>query len=186
MGSVTTTLTPTQGVQIDETGKGSRRKVVVTFRDHVIAAVDDTGVDGRVTEKLFTFPEGVILFEGAVANFTAQTYLGDGTTTGIFNTFDGDLGLGTVAAASGATLATTEQDFIPTTATTQAVAGSTTVTGASTSTEAPVIFDGSSTAKECHLNILIDDADHNIAGVSGSGLKLNGTITLHFTKLGDK
>lgn len=185
MGSVTTTLKPSQGVAIRESGYGTRRRVVVEFKDHFIAGVDEASTVGKAVEELFKFPDGLINFEGAVAKINVKSKGGDGTTTGVFATWDGDFGLGT-AIGAGATLASTEQNLIPTGSTTQAVSGATDIGAQSTDTEANKLLDGSSAPVGVFFNLLIDDGDQNIAGAAGSGVVVNGEIVVHFTNLGDK
>ena len=94
------------------------------------------------------------------------------------------MGLGTVTATSDATLATTEQNLIPTTATPQASASATTANAQSTATESGAIFDGTTTPVDVYLNLLVDDADHDVTGTA-TNIIVNGTITLYYANLGD-
>lgn len=48
----------------------------------------------------------------------------------------------------------------------------------------PKVFNGTSTAKDCYLNVLVDDADHDVTGTA-CNLIFNGTITLTWVNLGD-
>lgn len=144
-----------------------------------IVMADEAGVVAYGSLKVFDFPEGAILFLGAVADIALTK-----SSAGVNDDWDGDVGLGTVAADNGATLATTEQDLIPTTATPQAVSGATTADCKSTATESGAILDGTSTAKDVYLNLLVDDADHDVGGTP-CNLIANGTIKLTYILLGD-
>jgi len=185
MGSVTTAMLASAGAQVFETGYGKRRSVKVKFSDYFVAAVDDTGVDGRIALKMFSLPAALLEVKaGLITGLKLETKGGNGTTTGIFAAFDGDVGVGTVAAASGATLATTEQNIVPTTATTQAVAGVSTTAKAVGTTNLGIV-DATAGVQDIYLNILIDDADHDIAAASGCGLKISGEFEMNFEILGD-
>lgn len=148
-----------------------------TFKDVAIPGIDTAATVGRATLKFADLPEGLIFIAAAVANLT----LGK-SSAGINADFDGDFGVGTVAAAGDATLSSTEQNVIPTTATPQAVAGATTAKGVST---AAVVLDGTATAVDLYLNILIDDADQDMTGTPANVI-VNGTITLTYLVAGDK
>lgn len=165
------------GVSVAEISDGITTKTVFTFSNFAIVGVDDTGVGGVAAVKIYDMPAGVIQFVGSTADLALTK-----SSAGINDTWDGDFGVGT-ATGTAATLATTEQNIIPTTATPQAVAGATTATGFSTATENANI-DGTSTAVDVYLNILIDDADHDIDSTPANVI-VNGTLTLVWRNLGD-
>lgn len=155
------------------------RQVEITLTDVAIPLVDEAGVVAFGSLKIYDLPAGHILFLGAVADLAMTK-----SSAGVNADWDGDFGLGTTAAGNNNALATTEQDLIPTTATPQAVAGVTTAKGASTSTEAAKVFDGSATAKDVYLNFLVDDADHDVT-TTPCNLIANGTIKVSYMLLGD-
>lgn len=103
------------------------------------------------------------------------------TTTGIVAAFDGDFAIGSAIAANDNALTSTEADIIASTTMPQAVAGATTAKGFSA---AQVRLDGTATPKDLYLNFLIDDADQDIDAAAAT-LVVNGTITVHWTNLGD-
>jgi hypothetical protein len=140
---------------------------------------DEAGVVAYGSSKIRDLPEGVILFLGAVSDLDITK-----SSAGVNDDWDGDFALGTAAASNNATLSSTEQDLIPTTATPQASSGATTADGASTSTESGVVFDGSATAKDVYLNFLVDDADHDVT-TTACNLIVNGYIDLTYILLGD-
>jgi hypothetical protein len=151
-----------------------------TFKDKHLALTDEAGVVAYGSLQLLDLPAGLAAFIGAVADLAVTK-----SSAGVNADWDGDFGLGTAAASNNSTLASTEQDMIPTTATPQAVSGATTAKGISTSTEAFKLLDGTSTAKDIFLNFLVDDADHDVT-TTPCDLILNGTVKVTYCMLGDK
>ena len=101
---------------------------------------------------------------------------------GIIDEWDGDVSFGTTAAEATATLhnPTTEDDWVLTAGTTQAVAG-VGVADTQSAVAAQVIYDGHTTAKDLFLNFEIDDADIS----AGDTLAVTGTVTVTWLQLGD-
>lgn len=168
-----------EGVSVREDASGGVRQLVITLVDAPVEMVDEAGVVAYGGLKVCDLPAGLVLFLGAVADLALTK-----DSAGVNDTWDGDVGLGTVTASNNATLASTEQDLIPTTATPQAVSGATTADCKSTSTEACKVLDGTGTAKDVFLNLLVDDADHDVTGTP-CNLIVNGTIKLSYLMLGD-
>jgi hypothetical protein len=158
---------------------GQVQQVVLTLEDAAVPLADNAGVVAYGSLKVFDFPAGNIMFLGAVADLDLTK-----SSAGVNATWDGDIALGTTAADNTAALATTEQNLCPTTATPQAVAGVTTGDMKSTSTEAAKVHDGTATPVDAYLNILVDDADHDVTGTA-CNIIVNGTIKLTFINLGD-
>lgn len=163
-------------VAVKELGDGVIHKTVFTFTDHAIALTDNAGTVAYGGSKIYDFPEGIIMVLGASTDIALTK-----SSAGVNDDWDGDFGVGTVTASDNATLASTEQNIIPTTATPQATAGATTADGNST---AAVVIDGSATAADVYLNFLVDDADHDVTGTA-CNLIVNGTMTMVWTSLGD-
>jgi len=168
----------TAGLSYTHYGNGIINKTVITFDDHAIALADEAGVVDYGGSKVFEFPAGAILMLGATSDVDLTK-----SSAGVNADWDGDMGVGTVTASNNATLATTEQNIIPTTATPQASGGATTANAQSTSTENEVI-DGTSTNVPVYFNLLVDDADHDVT-TTACNLILNGTLTLIWANLGD-
>lgn len=147
-------------------------KTVLTMAATPITLTDEAGVVLYGGQKIYDFPAGNILVLGATINLA--------TTVGgnLSATADGDVGLGTVTADNGATLATTEQNIVPTTSIAQLVGSTGPVTGKNAAAIAPL--DGTSTAVDTYLNVLWDDADHN-----GGTMTVTGTVTITWVNLGD-
>lgn len=166
------------GVAATEKGDGIIHKTVLTCTAVDVALTDEAGVVAYGSLKVYDMPEGAVRVLGCTSDIDLTK-----SSAGVNVDWDGDVGLGTTAADNDATLATTEQDLIPTTATPQAAAGATTANAQSTSTEDEV-FDGTGTAKDVYINLLVDDADHDVNGTP-CNLILNGTITIVWANLGD-
>jgi hypothetical protein len=175
----------TQGIGAPGAGVGQAQaeakliETVLTFDGDAVALVDEAGVVAHGNKKIFDFPEGLIQFVGAVVDLAVVK-----DAAGVDDDFAGDFGLGTAAADAGATLATTEQDLVPTTAIGPATAGATTAKGASTTTESGALLDGTTTAKDVYLNVLVDDADHDV-DTTPTNLLITGTVKLLWRNLGD-
>ena len=160
-------------------GIGAARQSLLIFEDRAFPLTDEAGVVAFAGAKVFDFPEGLILFQGAVANLALTK-----SSAGVNDDWDGDFGLGTVTASNNATLAATEQNLIPTTPTPQAVSGATTAKGLSTASESGILLDGTTTPADVFLNFLVDDADHDVTGTP-CNLIVNGTLRLYWQLLGD-
>ncbi len=167
------------GVTAVESGSAAIQRTTLTLVNTPVVLADNAGVVAYGSLKLYDAPAGHFLILGAVMDLALTK-----SSTGVNADWDGDIGLGTAAANNGATLATTEQNIVPTTATPQAVAGVTTGDGASTTTESGVIIDGHTTPVDVYLNILVDDADHDVT-TTPCNIIVNGTITLTYVMLGD-
>lgn len=165
------------GLSIDEKVIGPLRVVTLTFEDVAFAMVDEAGVVAYSGKKVYDFAAGLICVVGAVADLDITK-----SSAGVNADFDGDFGIGTVTASNNATLATTEQNILPTTAVPQAVAGVTTADGVNA---AVAFIDGTATAADVYLNFLVDDADHDVTATP-CNLIVNGTVTLTYFHLGDK
>jgi hypothetical protein len=167
------------GVSLSESATPGVFRSVITLTDANIPLVDEAAVVAYGSLKVLDMPQGVVQFMGAVADIALTK-----SSAGVIDTWDGDVGVGTAAASNNATLASTEQDIIPTTATPQAVAGATTADAISTATEAGATFDGRTTPVDVYLNLLVDDADHDVTSTA-CNLIANGTITITWAFLGD-
>lgn len=166
------------GVVAAESGSAVR-KTVLSLTNAAIVLADNAGVVAFGSLKVYDFPAGAIQFLGATANLALTK-----SSAGVNVDWDGDIGIGSAAAGNSATLTGTEQDLIPSTATPQAVAGATTGNAQSTITQAGLVLDGTGTAADVFLNLLVDDADHDVTGTA-CNLIANGTITIYWLNLGD-
>jgi len=167
------------GVSVEEKGFGFFKTTKITFDDTAVTMVDNAGVTAYGSLKVYTFPVGYIYTQSACTDLALTL-----SSAGINATWDGDIGVGTVAANNTATpLATTEQNIIPNTATPQAVSSATTGDAISTATE-HAVFNGTSSAVEVYVNLLVDDADHDVT-TTPCNIILNGTLILNWVFMGD-
>lgn len=166
------------GVAATEYGNGVIHKTVLTLTDHAISLTDETSTIAYGGSKIYDLPEGAVLMLGALSDLAVTK-----SSAGVDDDWDGDFALGTAAADNDATLDGTEDDILPSTATPQASSGATTANGQSTGSEIAV-HDGTSSADDVYLNVLVDDTDHNVDGTA-CDLIFNGTITLYWINLGN-
>lgn len=152
------------------------RTLTLTLTDVDVAMADEAGVVAYGSLKIADMPEGVITFLGGVADLDLTK-----SSAGVNADWDGDIGVGTAAADNNATLSGTEQNIITATATPQAVAG---VTTGNAYGGTPAVIDGTSTAADVYVNVLVDDADHDVTSTP-CNIILNGTIKLTYVVLGD-
>lgn len=156
---------------------GGQLSRVIRFVNRAVALTDNPGVVAYLGTKIMDFPEGLVQITGCVVNLAITK-----SSAGVNADWDGDFSVGSVTAANDATLTSTEADVVPSTATPQAAAGATTAKGNNT---ASVLLDGTAGAKDLYLNVLVDDADHNVV-VTPCNLIFNGTIEVTYDMLGDR
>lgn len=167
-------VNPSQGITAAEYGGGVVHKTVLSLAATQVTVGNTTGVSfGGL--KLYDFPEGRILVLGVTADldfdWSGQDIAADGS---------GDFSLGTTIT-SDATLSTTDVDLLPSTALTDPfVAGVGEGKGA---LAASAQFDGTTTAKDLNLNLIIDDAD--VADGASDVVTVSGTVTVTWINLGD-
>jgi hypothetical protein len=166
-----------------EYGDGVVHKTVLTLTATPVTIADDAGVaQYGGTGKIYDFPEGLIMTLGAVIDGAVTL----GTTGTIIATWAGGIALGTAAATTGATLVGTEADIMPevdVAAATDSVATVDAVSAATALTESGARhLDGTATAKDMYLNLVVDDDASHTAGTG----TFTGTVTVHWVNLGDK
>lgn len=165
-------------VSVVEKGDGVIHQTVFTLTALPLTLADATVGAGV---KIYDFPEGVITILGASGSI-AET-----TTSTLVSTLNGGVtynwGVGTTTQANG-TLATTEQDIVPTTNGT--ASATINVAGAASGgarTAAPANFDGGATAKDAYFNVGIATATDIDADATTT---YTGTITITWMFNGDR
>jgi len=153
------------------------RTLTLTLTNTPVVMADEAGVVAYGSLKIADMPEGAIAFLGGVLDLDLTK-----SSAGVNDDWDGDIGLGTTAASNNATLSGTEQNIVDSTATPQASGGAT--TGNAQSSSLPGIVDGTSTAADIYLNILVDDADHDVT-TTPCNIICNGTVKVTYVVLGD-
>jgi hypothetical protein len=168
------------GITVKEQGIGASRKTVLAFRNVTVAVNDDAGVAGWLTSKIYDFPAGMIAVKGVHADLALTV-----DAAGVNADWDGDFAVGTAGSTDGSALTSTLAAFIPSTATPQASGSATTAKGVTTAALYPIdALDGTSTAIDCYLNVLVDDADQDVT-TTPTNMIFNGTVTIYWTNLGD-
>jgi hypothetical protein len=174
-----------------ERGNGIIHQTVLTFAAKSIA-VTDAGSTGHASLKIYDFPEGMIRINGVLPSLAIATTAAWAPTTPVVS-------LGTAAAGAGATLLTTEQNVVPSTAITitdgastlAAVTGSVTAisllvdssAGTASDTAVAALADGSTYANDIaalrnNLATLAAKINQILAGTSTEkSIVLNGTGT---------
>lgn len=161
-------------------GAAQRQEIVkqtVVVRNQVVAVTGVGVAVGFGTGVIGDFPEGNILFLGAVAYFEIK---GSGADANLVDTWNGDFSVGT-APTVDVTLSGAEVDLIPSTSTTIAVAEVSPRTRAVNAVQA--IFDNTDNSLEVNLNILVDAAD--ITDGATVNLTVNGEVTLAYIIMSD-
>jgi hypothetical protein len=150
------------------------QKQLFRVNNRVLAVAN--GAPGFGTVVIGDFPEGNILFLGAIAYLQFSTADADVTAT-----FDGDYSVGITPTADNV-LSTTDADIIPSTPLGAATGKlSPVVRGASTDALGGGILDNTDGSLELNLNLLIDDA-----AISGAAdFTVNGYVQASFIVLGD-
>lgn len=135
-----------------------------------------TGI-GFGTAIIGDFPEGNILFLGALTNLTF-----DAPASGIIATWDGNFSIGTAPTADS-TLSAGEVDIIPSTvipAATATIAGPVRATHAVAVTG--TVYDNTDNSLEINLNVLVADLSISANGVV---LAISGDVTLSYIMMLD-
>lgn len=143
----------------------------------VTATAAATGV-GFGNVALAAFPEGNVLFLGAVANLRFSA-LGANATNAIA-AFNGDYAIGSTADADG-TLSGTEVNLVASTALGPAVARVTPFARGTGATQ--VVLDNTARTLNMNLNVLVDAAD--ITDATSVTLTVEGTLDIAYVMLGD-
>lgn len=164
-------------VTVEEFGYGPYRKTVFTFTAQPVTVANTTGASfGSL--KICDLPEGVIHFHGMAGKFTEISWVGTGIGTG----GSGDYSFGTTATAD-ATLSTTDVNLLPSTAMLDPFVAGVGSSNVGSYLLAAAKIDGSSTAVDVYLNVIIDDAD--VADADSSIALFTGTFTLNWHIDGD-
>lgn len=159
---------------------GPIQRVILTLTDLPVAVANSTGASfGSI--QLLDFAQGRIRFEGGTVSLTidwSDSAAGSGEEIAL--TGSGDASIGTTATAD-ATLGGTDVDIMASTAMLDPfVAGVGTLSGVLVKdTE----FDGTGTAKDAFLNVIIDDAD--VGDADNAIIYISGTIIMDVAFSGD-
>lgn len=161
-------------VTLQETDAGAFRSVILTLASTPVTVANTTGASfGNV--KLYDFPAGRIYLLGGSSSLTF-TWTGED----IAATGSGDYSIGSTGTAD-ATLNSTDVDMQASTAMLDPfVSGVGTGSGVFAS---PAAFDGTATAIDMYLNMIIDDAD--VADGASDTVLVSGTVKFAWVDFGD-
>ena len=161
-------------IQCLELGNSVLHQTVLSLTSRQVTVANTTGASFGST-KLYGWPAGRIQLLGGVCNLSFDWAGQDIVATG-----SGDFSFGTTATAD-ATLNSTEVDLMASTAMLDPfVAGVGTGTGVFV---VPTNFDGTTTAKDMYLNIIIDDAD--VSDAASDIVLVSGEVRFTWINLGD-
>lgn len=147
----------------------------IRFSAVVVPIADNSTNGGAGSLKILDWPEGLIRIIGGTVDVAITADAGISATGTI------SCGLGTTAADSAnGTLATTEQNVIPSTAVTLAASAGA-FKGKATATEGAVVIDGAATAADLFLNFAMLDA----VITAGANITVTGAARVQWSFLGD-
>lgn len=158
-----------------EYSDGVINKTVLTLTATPITITDDAGVaQYGGAGKIYDLPEGSIAVVGCVVDGDLTL----GTTGTIIDAFTSNIALGTVTATTGNSLTGTEADIMASVANGTA---STKVAAVGATSATMALLNGTTTAKDVFLNVVVaDDVTHT----AGTGT-FTGTVTILWTNVGD-
>lgn len=166
--------TPANGVKATDVRAGNFLTTTLKLSSIGVTVANTTGASFG-SKKLYDFPQGRISIIGGTSNLSF-TWTGED----IAATGSGDYSLGTTATAD-ATLSGTDVNIQASTAMTDPF-----VSGVGTGSGGFATIanhDGTSTAIDLFLNMIIDDAD--VADGASDTVTVSGTITFVWAYLGD-
>lgn len=171
---------PVANVTAEELGDGAMHKTLLRITSLPITVISVTTGNGVGGSKIYDFPEGQLNVLGTVSDLSLVIAAGDQADF-TDATPAGDIGVGTLAPANADALGTdaTDDNFSTAVALTMAAYSS----SSQLVSEAALIHDGTSTAIDMLVNILIDAAD--IDDDTTSTVYVSGTVLIHWMNLGD-
>lgn len=166
-------------ISVEEQGDGVVHKTVLTCVNTPLTFGDEAGQGQYGGVKVYDFPKGLIATLGAVINGTMTL------TAPAIDTWDGDIGLGVAVVSDHQDASNKIGQVLQKTSTTQAVAKVATVDAVSAATvlteSGARWLNGTSTAIDLYLNLLIDDNGAHDNTITGT---FTGTITIVWINLG--
>jgi len=181
-------LETVSGLTVVEKGDGAVHKTVITLAEVIMTTADGAvpATDGMwSTLKLYTFPQGHIAVLAShmtcpITGIEAVT----GSGTGLSDTADLELGVGSVASANETVFGLNngaQEDIIE--AMDVDLTAKTSDSAETVVNSTVAVYDGSTTESTLNMNLrTIDDAD---AGTGADTVKVSGTLTVLWSNLGD-
>ena len=167
-------------VTAEEKGDGVTHRTILRLSSVPVTVISVTTGNGVGGTKIYDFPQGRLLVLGTMADLSVVIAAGDQADY-TDATPAGDAGVGTVAPANADALGTdaTDDDFATAAALTMAAYAA----GVQCPSEAALQHDGTSTAIDMLVNLLIDAADID-DGVTTTAY-VSGTVVITWINLGD-
>lgn len=157
-------------------GIAALSRMIIPFRSFPITVTDPGAAVAWNTAVFGDFPEGNILFLGAIAYLQYSS-----SAAGVIATFDGDFSIGTAPTAD-ASLTAGEVDIIPSTALGAATAKVSPMVRATHAVAVTgTVYDNTDGSLELNLNTLIDDASISAT----SAFTINGFFQMLYSVVGD-
>ncbi len=170
------TVTSVSGLRVIEYGGTDTQRQTLLLLDAVPVTVANTTGASFGSQKLYTFPLGRIAVDGCTAKFDIITF---GST--IASGGSGDYSIGSTATAD-ATLSSTDVNILPSSPMVDPFTVRTGASAAGTALAAVTQLDGTSTAIDVYLNVIIDDADVSDGGSDTA--TFTGAILITWKNLG--
>lgn len=172
--------TAASNVTAEEQGDGILHKTILRLSSVPVSVASITTGAGVGGAKIYDFPLGRLNVIGTMADLTAVIAEGDQADF-TDATPEGDIGIGTVSPANADGLGTdaTDDDFATATAITMAAYSG----DVQCPSEASLQFDGTSTAKDMFVNMLVDAGD--IDDATTTTVYVSGVVIITWTNLGD-
>ena len=181
-------LETVSGLTVVEKGDGAVHKTVITLAEVIMTTADGSvpATDGMwSTLKLYTFPQGHI---GILTSHMTCPITGieavTGSGTGLSDTADLELGVGSVASANETVFGLNngaQEDIIE--AMDVDLTAKTSDSAETVVNSTVAVYDGSTTESTLNMNLrTLDDAD---AGVTADTVKVSGTLTVLWSNIGD-
>jgi hypothetical protein len=163
------------GAVATELGTGPIRRTVLALTDVSLTVGNSTGVSFGGT-KVYDFPTGRILLLGSIFRNISIDLTDEGNATPIDAADGGDMAMGSTPPDDG-TLTDTDVDIVPSTSIDPVSDG---IDGAALAASAQ--FDGTTTALDAYLNMIVDDAD--VGDGASDVLLVSGEVEMHWVNLG--
>ncbi|MCK5236711.1 MAG: hypothetical protein KAR06_06970 [Deltaproteobacteria bacterium] len=165
---------------VEEIGDGVLKRTILRLASVPVSVVSVTTGAGVGGTELYGFPLGHLNILGCIADLSCVIAAGEQADF-TDATPAGDIGIGTLAPANADALGTdaTDDDFATAVALTMAAYSS----NSQLVSEPALLMDGTSTAKNLFVNLLIDAAD--IDDDTTSIVYVSGVIVLTWLNLGD-
>lgn len=169
-------------VTVKETFVGPYRQTILTLVNTPVAITSTTTANGFGGVKVYDFPAGHINVLGTVGDLSISVASAEQANF-TDNAPEGDIGIGSVIIANADAMGTDATDDDYATATAFAMTAFTDASVTLPPDAASYKLDGTGTAKDVNVNVLVDAAD--IDDDASTEVLVSGTIRICWLALGD-